>query len=68
LLAGGGDRFNFDPFNGPMGSLPYFIWNSFKSGTPESIARAWTGLLVLLVLLLFLFSTARFLGNRKVGK
>jgi len=68
LLAGGGDRFNFDPFNGPMGSLPYFIWISFKSGTPESIARAWTGLLVLLVLLLFLFSTARFLGNRKVGK
>jgi phosphate transport system permease protein len=68
LLAGGGDRFNLDPFNGPMGSLPYFIWNSFKSGTPESIARAWTGLLVLLVILLFLFSTARFLGNRKVGK
>jgi phosphate transport system permease protein len=68
LLAGGGDRFNLDPFSGPMGSLPYFIWNSFKSGTPESIARAWTGLLVLLVILLFLFSTARFLGNRKVGK
>ena len=68
LLAGGGDRFNLDPFNGPMGSLPYFIWNSFKSGTPESIARAWTGLLVLLMILLFLFSTARFLGNRKVGK
>jgi phosphate transport system permease protein len=68
LLAGGGDRFNLDPFSGPMGSLPFFIWNSFKAGTPESTARAWTGLLVLLVILLFLFSTARFLGNRKVGK
>jgi len=68
LLAGGGDRFNFNPLNGPMGSLPYFIWSSFRSGTPESIARAWTGLLVLLVIVFVLFAIARFFGNRKVGK
>ena len=68
LLAGGGDRYNFNPLSGPMGSLPHFIWNSFRNGTPESIARAWTGLLVLLVLVFILFAIARFFGNRKVGK
>ena len=68
LVAGGGDRYNFNPFSGPMGSLPHFIWNSFRSGTPESTARAWTGLLVLLVIVFVLFAIARFFGNRKVGK
>lgn len=68
LLAGGGDRYNFNPLSGPMGSLPHFIWNSFRNGTPESIARAWTGLLVLLVIVFVLFAIARFFGNRKVGK
>ena len=68
LVAGGGDRYNFNPFSGPMGSLPHFIWNSFRSGTPESTARAWTVLLVLLVIVFVLFAIARFFGNRKVGK
>lgn len=68
LLAGGGDRYNFNPVSGPMGSLPHFIWNSFRAGTPESTARAWTGLLVLLVIVFILFAIARFFGNRKVGK
>jgi len=68
LLAGGGDKFNYNPVSGPMGSLPYFIWRSFRAGTPESISRAWTGLLVLLVIVFVLFAIARILGNRKVGK
>jgi phosphate transport system permease protein len=68
LLAGGGDRYNFNPLSGPMGSLPYYVWNAFRAGTPESIARAWTGLLVLLVIVFVLFAIARFFGNRKVGK
>jgi len=68
LLAGGGDRFNYNPLSGPMGSLPYYVWNAFRAGTPESIARAWTGLLVLLIIVFVLFAIARFFGNRKVGK
>ena len=68
LLAGGGDKFNFNPTSGPMGSLPYYIWRSFRAGTPESISRAWTGLLVLLVIVFTLFAIARYFGNRKVGK
>lgn len=68
LLAGGGDKFNYNPVNGPMGSLPYYIWRSFGAGSEEAIARAWTGLFVLLLIVFALFAAARFLGNRKVGK
>ena len=65
LLTGGGDRVNPNPFDGPMGSLPYYIWKSFNSGSPEAITRAWTGLLVLVVLVLILFTAARMLGGKK---
>jgi phosphate transport system permease protein len=68
LLAGGGDKFNFNPASGPMGSLPYYIWRSFRAGTPEAISRAWTGLLVMMIIVFTLFAIARFFGNRKVGK
>lgn len=67
LLAGGGDKFNFNPTSGPMGSLPYYIWRSFGAGSEEAVARAWSGLLVLLVIVFVLFAVARFLGNRKAG-
>ncbi|CAB4586512.1 unannotated protein [freshwater metagenome] len=68
LLTGGGDKVNPNAFNGPIGSLPYYIWKSFNAGSPESITRAWAGLLVLLVLVLVFFTLARFLGSRKVAK
>ena len=65
LLTGGGDRVNPNPFAGPMGSLPYSIWNSFNAGSPEAITRAWAGLLVLLIVVFILFISARLLVNRK---
>lgn len=68
LLTGGGDKVNPNPFNGAMGSLPYYIWKSFGSGSEEGITRAWAGLLVLVGLILFLFISARLLGSRKVGR
>ena len=68
LLTGGGDKVNPNAFNGPMGSLPYYIWKSFNAGSPESITRAWAGLLVLVGLVLILFTSARFLGSRKAAK
>jgi phosphate transport system permease protein len=68
LLTGGGDKVNPNAFNGPMGSLPYYIWKSFSAGSPEAITRAWAGLLVLVTLILILFTTARFLGSRKVSR
>jgi len=68
LLTGGGDRINGNPFNDPMGSLPFYIWKSFNAGSEEAITRAWAGLLVLVVLVLILFTTARFLSTRKVSR
>lgn len=68
LVTGGGDRINGNPFKDPMGSLPFYIWKSFSAGSEEAITRAWAGLLVLVLLVLILFSTARFLSNRKVAR
>ena len=68
LLTGGGESVNLNPFSGPMGSLPMYIWKCFGQGTEESITRAWSGILVLLVIVLALFTAARFLSERKVAK
>jgi phosphate transport system permease protein len=68
LLTGGGEKVNPNPFSGPMGSLPMYIWKCFGQGTEQSIARAWSGILVLLVIVLALFTMARFLSERKVTK
>jgi phosphate transport system permease protein len=68
LLTGGGEAVNLNPFDGPMGSLPIYIWKCFGQGTEESIARAWSGILVLLVIVLALFTMARYLSERKVRK
>jgi phosphate transport system permease protein len=68
LLTGGGDKVNPNPFSGPIGSLPYYIWKSFNAGSPEALTRAWAGLLVLVGLVLILFTMARYLGTKKVSK
>jgi len=68
LLTGGGDKVNPNAFNGPLGSLPYYIWKSFNAGSPEALTRAWAGLLVLVGLVLILFTTARYLGSKKSSK
>lgn len=68
LLTGGGDKVNADAFHGPMGSLPFYIWKSYSVGTPESITRAWAAILVLLVIVLVLFVSARFLSERRTSK
>ena len=68
LLTGGGDKVNANAFNGPLGSLPYYIWKSFNAGSPEALTRAWAGLLVLVGLVLVLFTAARYLGSTKSSK
>ncbi|CAB4335560.1 unannotated protein [freshwater metagenome] len=68
LLTGGGDKVNPNPFSGSVGSLPYYIWKSFNAGSPEAITRAWAGLLVLMILVLILFISARALSSRKMSK
>jgi phosphate transport system permease protein len=67
LVSGGADALNFNPTSGPMGSLPFYIWKAFLTGgTEEAYARAWGGMLILLVLIMVLFGLARYLSGRKV--
>jgi phosphate transport system permease protein len=63
LVTGGGDSINANPFEAPMGSLPFYIWKGFIFGTTESIARAWAGIFVLLVIIFILFIAARMLSG-----
>jgi phosphate transport system permease protein len=68
LVSGGGDSLNLNPTEGAMGSLPFYIWKAvLTSGTPEALARAWAGMLVLLSFIFILFGMARYLSGRKVG-
>jgi phosphate transport system permease protein len=68
LVSGGADALNFNPTSGPMGSLPFYIWKAFLTGgTEEAYQRAWSGMLILLILIVLLFSLARYLSGRKVG-
>ena len=67
LVSGGADALNFNPMSGPMGSLPFYIWKAFLTGgTEEAYARAWGGMLILLILIVVLFGLARHLSGRKV--
>ena len=67
LVSGGADALNFNPTSGPMGSLPFYIWKAFLTGgTEEAYARAWGGMLILLILIFVLFGLARYLSGRKV--
>ena len=68
LVSGGADALNFNPMSGPMGSLPFYIWKAFLTGgTEEAYARAWGGMLILLILIVVLFGLARYLSGRRVA-
>ncbi len=65
FVLGGTDALNQNPFNGFNSGLPLYIWKGFLIGLPESVQRAWTGILVLLILVLVLFTIARIFGPKK---
>ena len=54
----------FNPMGGPIGSLPTYVFGLLQIGTENSINRAWTGSLVLMLLVLVLFLTARYFGGK----
>jgi phosphate transport system permease protein len=64
--AGGFDSMNSNPFHGQQDSLPLFIYKQVRLGLLNSqTQRAWTGALVLLMIVLFLFTAARLLSRPK---
>jgi len=63
LTAFGSDSVNTDPLNEPQSALPLFIYQQIRNPGEAPIARAWTGALVLVVMVLALFTLARVLGT-----
>lgn len=71
LTAFGSDSTNTSPFNGPQANLPLFVWKLIRLPNNAQKDRAWTGAFVLVVLVLALFTLARWIGNRgqkKLGR
>lgn len=62
------DGYNFNPFKGDQGTIPTVVWRGLLGGTPESVQRAWSAILVLLVVVLIMFVAARTLGTRSMKK
>ena len=65
FTIGGADKLNLNPIKDYSSALPFYVWKGLTLGTPESIQRAWTAILILLILVLILFTLARTLGGRK---
>jgi phosphate transport system permease protein len=68
FTIGGADKLNLNPFSDYNSALPFYVWKGLTLGTPESIQRAWTGILVLLILVLSLFTLSRILGKQRMAK
>jgi phosphate transport system permease protein len=56
--------FVFNPVQGPMASMPMYVFGLLQIGTEYAIARAWAGSLVLLLIVFALFAVARKLGGK----
>jgi phosphate transport system permease protein len=69
LITSGNTPFlHLDPFNGVMTSLPLFIYDGARSGQELQIQRAFGAAAVLLVLVVILFTTARYLARPATNK
>jgi phosphate transport system permease protein len=62
------DSYNFNPFKGDQGTIPTVVWRGLMGGTPESIQRAWSAILVLLIVVLIMFVIARAFGSKQPKK
>ncbi|GAA0231146.1 phosphate ABC transporter permease PstA [Cryptosporangium japonicum] len=67
LLVGVQAKISFDPFNGPMSTLPTFIYSQLGSaaGNPDApgTARAWGAAVTLIAIIMIFNLLARFVGR-----
>ena len=64
LTAQSSSSFKFNPFSGQIASIPMYIFALLQIGTEYSMARAWSGALVLMTIVYLLFIVARRLGGK----
>jgi phosphate transport system permease protein len=67
FTAGGAYRMAWNPIGDRQDSLPLFVYRLIRSPYDAQIDRAWTGAMVLLLIVLVLFVIARLLGGRQTG-
>ncbi|QEO09482.1 phosphate ABC transporter permease PstA [Protaetiibacter larvae] len=68
LTSGITAELSFNPFSGPMISLPLQVFDFVKSPEPNMVARGFGTAAVLLLLVLVLFGLARVFGGRPAGQ
>jgi phosphate transport system permease protein len=71
LTAFGSNNTNVNILHGPQSDLPLFAYSLIRLPSKAQNDRAWTGALVLVILVLVLFVTARLVSNlsqRKLGR
>jgi phosphate transport system permease protein len=54
-----------NPFDGPIASLPVYIFSMFQTGNRNAVDRAWSAALVLLGLVFILFTFARLVTSAR---
>ncbi|TDD80030.1 phosphate ABC transporter permease PstA, partial [Actinomadura rubrisoli] len=64
LVIGFTKAINTDPFGGPQGTLPTFIWEQASDPNQTAIDRAWTGALTLIAIIMLLNLAARLVARR----
>lgn len=67
MTSFGNSAMNVNPFNGPQSSLPLYVYTLIRNPFEAQQSRAWGGALVLIILVLILFTTARIIGARQPG-
>jgi phosphate transport system permease protein len=65
LTAKGAPNTNLNPFSGPQSNLPLFVYQLIGQPNQRQKDRAYTGALVLLVLVVVLFTLARMAGTSR---
>lgn len=62
------DQTILNPFNAPIAALPTYIFDNVALPYPGAVTRAWGAALVLMVIVLILFTLARYLGRDRLNK
>lgn len=68
LTAFGSDSVNLNPFSGAQSDLPLFVYKLIRVPNAAQNDRAWAGMLVLVIMVLVLFTTARYASTRSAKK
>ena len=68
LTVGGADAINLNPGEGNMSAFPYYVWKNLLIGDENAVSRAWTGVMVLMILVLIIFTLARYFSTVRSNK